>query len=264
MAEDPNDPSLEKGKKDPDEPSPKVAPPPGEKGKGEDDLEKEKGKVVELSDEELEELIIQEEAETLQKLGLGQFKSVGKLVEGYKDLQGKGTKVFNQVKKIAETYDMTADQLIEHLEGQVSKVKPKPKEDDKGKEEPKYLKEVQDIAGRTELNRLFDKFQTKMEKEDVEIPDDLQSKLEKYIPLVIHGKTAEQLKHFNPFPEAHKYYLFKLNQEGSAEKLEEQLEQHKALLLKKKRQLGMPTTEKGKKLTPAAAEERKSVWGIED
>ena len=217
---------------------------PGKPGEGEPTPKPGEGD-KDYTDEELAELIQQDEAEWLESQGLGKFKSVDALVKSYKDLEGTGTKVFTAVKRIGEHYKMTPDELIDHLDSQLPGGTPVRDARDRhapaGKEpagtqvDNAEIKRLTGLVGRTNLDRLFDKWQVRKEvKEKVDVPDSIQGDLEGLLPLIAGGATEEELKGRDLFEEAYQYHTYRQEKrKGAGDRTKHKLDQ-------KKKQLGVP------------------------
>lgn len=228
---------------------------PGEPGEGEPTEKKPGEGEKEYTEEELAELVQQDEAEWLNAQGLGKFKSIEALVKGYKDLEGPGTKVFTAVKRIGEHYKMSPDEVIEHLESQIpggtpvrdarERHAPAGGEPAGTKVDNAEVKRLTALVGRTNLDRLFDKWQLRKEMAGEEIPDKVQGELEKLLPLVAGGATEEELAGRDLFEEAHEYHVYRQERRKSAgDRVKHKLDQ-------KKKQLGIPA---GKSGTPTSEE----------
>lgn len=216
-----------------------------------------------MSDEELDELITKEKAEKelefLRQKGLEHLGTLERLAEGYKYLNESDKAAFPIIKKLADAYGVTPVEFAKKLQAQLDKQpEAKPKEEPPAKPAGPSALEIE--VGKTQLDTKFLKFQRKMEKEEIDIPDELQSKLEPFLPKVLYGLTAEQVAKTDWFGEAYDLYLFKLSKAKSPEELEEGLTAHKARQEQKRRQLGVPAGTKSKKLTKQDIEKRQS-WG---
>jgi len=268
MAEDPKGrPPNDPGQDDPDNLPPKATPssPTGQDDNGGKPKGQEDRKLEELSEEELEELIRQDEEGVIAELlGPGKFKSWKDLAKGYKELEGTDSRAFNRIKKIADQFNMTPDQMIEHLEKQTADKKPDDKTPAKEPAPSKELQAIKDAQGRQELNRLFDKFQQKMAQEDVDIPDDLKPKLDKLLVAVTVGKSKEQLETLNPYEDAFELHLFRLTKGGKkdVDELKGEIAAFDALKERKKRQLKIPS--KPSKRETVTQKQEKEDWGNVD
>lgn len=215
-----------------------------------------------MSDEELDALITKEEAEKeiewLRQEGLEHLGTLKKLAEGYKYLNDSDKAAFPIIKKLAEKYGVDPVAFAKRLETQLDK-EPAPKKEE-APAKPTGPSALEIEVGKTQLDTKFLKFQRKMEKEDTDIPDDLQEKLEPLLTKVLYGLSKEQIAKVDWFGEAYDLYLFKLSKAKSPEELEEGLTAHKARQEQKRRQLGVPVGTKSKKLTKQETEE-KEVWG---
>lgn len=211
--------------------------------------------------------LAQEEAEFLDAKGLGQFKSYEQLIAGFKKehenyetLNKSDRLVFPKVKELAKKYGMTPEQFIESIDNQLNKGGTPDKKVEIDKAHTEELMELKMGIGRAELDMRFLKFQRKMEKQEIEIPDEIQPELEKLLPKILYGKSAEELKGIDPFDEAHELYLFKISKVKDIDELSEKLDPHKKRLEAKRRQLGMPPGAKGKKVTQQEVE-KQAIWG---
>lgn len=270
-------PAPGSGEQDKDKPSPSgtPAPGPGEAGKpggqaGEVDISK-------LSDEELQKLILDEEAENLAKIGLGKFKSYEELGKGYKALESEGSVVLNDIKEVATQYGMTPKDFAQYLKGQGKGAKPgEGKPAGEKPEASKEIAEVRSLIGRTNLDRMFDKFQLRMEKDGTDILDSLQAMLEGLIPGVIQtvvkkceseGKSKEEIQqvlaNLNPFAEAYDLHLWQLQKGGNVENLKDQISALDAATERKRRQLKIQSGGKSGKLTPQQREGA-AAFGFDD
>jgi hypothetical protein len=255
-----------------DKPSPEGTPsgpgsgqPEGAKGpEGVVDIDK-------LSDEQVEQLLAEQEKEELEQLGLGKFKSYKELVKAFKDRESDGSSVYNEIKDVADRWNMTPKEFVAELKArskQPDKGTPKgdQKPDDKtpSKEAPSQdVKEIKDALGRQLLNRLFDKFQRQMERDDIEIPDKLQKQLDDYLPIATHGKTDKDFEEgFNPYDTAYEYYLFKMQKGGNVDDLKGQIGALETSLNRKRVQLKIRTGGKSKK-TPQEREQAEA-FGFDD
>lgn len=228
------------------------------------DLDKDKDKepqeksLSDFSEEELQELLEEEEAETLRQAGLGKIKNYKQLIEHYKTLDSSDKLVFPKIKGLAAKFNMTPEQFADYLEKQ-AEGKPT-KEPSKPAEKSKELVDMERALGRSNMNFLFFKFQRNMEKEDIEIPDELQSEIEQYVPAVLYGKSEDQIASMNPYEKAYRMYLFEASNTKDVGDLKEKVKLHEARLEKKRRQLGIPATTRSKKTTPEETQ-KKEIWG---
>lgn len=220
-----------------------------------------------LSDEELNALIAEEEAEKeiefLRKKGLEHLGTLNKLADGYKYLNESDEAAFPIIKELAKAYGVTPVEFAKRLRSQLDKQKPDKKEEPPAKPSGPSALEIE--MGKTQLDTKFLKFQRKMEKEDpeVDIPDELQEKLEPFLPKVLYGLTKEEVAKIDWFGEAYDLYLFTLSKAKSPEELESGLSAHREAMKRKAKQLGMPAGSKSKKLTKEEAETKQS-WGEVD
>lgn len=231
---------------------------PAEKKPGEGDKD--------YTDEELAALIADDEGEWLESQGLGKFKSVEALVKGYKDLEGPGTKIFTAVKRIGEHYKLTPDQLIDHLESQLPGGVPVKDARDRhapAKEEPAgtqvdnaEIKRLTGLVGRTNLDRIFDKWQLRKEMQGEKIPDSKQAELEKLLPLVAGGATEEELVGRDLFEEANEFHDYRQEKrKGAGDRVKHKLDQ-------KKKQLGLPGGRAGTPTSDAVA--AANIFGFDE
>lgn len=227
------------------------------------DLESDKDKdkespLSEYTDEDIEEMLEEEDVEWLRQADLGKFKTKEELAQAYKNLDSSDKLVFPKIKILATRFNMTPEDFVAYLEkqagGKPAEETPKPV----GKS--KEVVALEESMGRTHLDLRFMRFQQKMLKQEIEIPDELQSEIEKRLPSVVYGKTSEQLKKFDPFEKAYRLYLFEMSDTEDADSLKEKIDLHQARLEKKRRQLGMPAGTKSKKETKKDIEKQKS-WG---
>jgi hypothetical protein len=211
----------------------------------------------EYTDEELAKMVEEEQAQVLKDAGLGKFKNFSELIEGYRSLDSSDKLVFPKIKALAHDLNLTPEQLVASLEEHFKDKRKKPEEKDMvpGKPSDRDM-----IIGRIQLDQRFERFQRKMEKQEIEIPDELQSDLEKLLPKILVGLTAEETAKIDPFEEAYELYLFKLSKSKSPEEVEKKLASYKAAQEKLKRQLKMPGKTPSKKVT-AEEKERQEIWG---
>lgn len=224
--------------------------------------EEKKPDYSQMTDEELDELIAKEgeerEAEVLGQAGLGKFKNFQQLIKGYSDLDTSDQLVFPKIKKLAQTYNMTPEDFIAKIETQLGKQKEAKKQEPPVKPTGPSPLEVE--LGQTQLDMRFLKFQQRMAKDEVEIPDELQPVLEELLPKVLYGQGKEELKKTDWFGEAYDLYLFNLSKAKSPEELEGDLAVHREAMRRKRKQLGIPDGTKSKKKTQTEIEEEKT-WG---
>lgn len=220
-----------------------------------------------LTDEELNVLIAEEEAEKeiefLKKQGLEHLGTLNRLAEGYKYLNESDEAAFPIIKELAKAYGVTPVEFAKRLKSQLDKQKPDKKEEPPAK--PSGPSDVEIEMGKMQLDSKFLRWKLKMERDDpeVEIPDELQAKLEPYIAKILYGLSKEEVAKIDWFGEAHDLYLFKLSKATSPEELEEGLSAHKEAMRRKAAQLRMPAGSKSKKLTKEEVDKKQS-WGEVD
>jgi hypothetical protein len=230
---------------------------PGEK--------KEEQPSSQYSDEELARVVEEMQAEILRQEGIGEYKDLKEFIEEHKRLKSlyqtlsESDKLsFPITKRLAEQLGVTPIELMKSVEDHLTKkgtVKPseKPTVDEKVSERDMAL-------GRMQLDLRFERFQRKMEKREIDIPDELQSDLEKLLPKVLTGLSPEEINKIDPFAEAYELYLFRLSKSKSPEEVEEKLRLYKAAQLKLKHQLKIPGVTPSKKKTESQVKEEEA-WG---
>lgn len=224
---------------------------PGEPGEGEPKDKPGEGEKKEYTDEELAALVADDDVEYLESQGLGKFKTMQALVDGYKESEKAGSKSHGRATAIGKHYKMKdADELFDYLEDQIPGGTPVKDARDRhapAKGEPAgtqvdnaEIQRLTGLVGRTNLDRLFDKWQVRKEvKEKVDVPDSIQGDLEKLIPLVIGDATEEELKGRDLFEEAHEFYTHRQEKrKGAGDRVKHKLDQ-------KKKQLGIPSGRSG-------------------
>jgi len=209
-----------------------------------------------LTDEELDALLAEDEANRLEELGFPQFKTFKEMAENFKKFLDEDKMTFPIVKELAaELNYKTPHDFIQAVKAQIKKSSP-PKADGLPKGKDPYddrFRQLEADRGDIHWDLAFDKFQRKMEKgeDGVEIPNKLKGTLKKLIPAVLADKTRQELEDMDPeevFEDAYDLYLWKLSKEKSPEKLKSDLSELELKRLKKLRQLKMPsgkTTTKG-------------------
>lgn len=215
----------------------------------EEAAEKRRKELEGLSNEELQALLTEDEVNQLKELGFPQFKTVKELAENFKKFIDEDKMTFPIVKELASAFKMTPHQFISAVKDQIKEKTPSalaPKKA-KGEEYDAKVKDLESELGNIRLDIRFSRFQQIMEKQDIDIPDNLKSKLIKLLPAVVAGMSEGEIGDSLLFDEAYELYLFKLSKEKDPTKLREGLKSHDAKRQAKLRQLGISSKKKATK-----------------
>lgn len=211
--------------------------------------------------EELDQFIADGETEQLKEWGLPQFRSFEEMAKGVKKFFDEDKTVYPIVKKLAAGLKMTPQQFIQAVEkkiGSSAPAKAKGKEAGPDPYEDRF-KALESDRGRVQLDLAFDRFQRRMEKQEVDVPDDLKSKLVDLLPAVLPREYDPQKTNWSKtFEDAYDLHLWRLTKEKSPQKLKDGLSALEARRLRKRLQLGIPS---GKTKTKGVSKSDVEAYG---
>lgn len=211
--------------------------------------------------EELDAFIADGETEQLKEWGLSQFRSYEEMAKGVKKFFDEDKTVYPIAKELAAKLNMTPHQFMLAVKEKVGGEKPVKS---KGKEAGPDLyedrfKALESDRGMVRLDLAFDRFQRQMEKQEIDIPDDLKSELIDRLPAVLpKDYDPKKINWVEQLGRAHRLILFELSEEKDPQKLKTGLTALEAKRRRKLLQLGIPS---GKTKTKGVSKSDVEAYG---